>query len=209
MGVSSCEKGETMTHKFDVERIQRLDSEERKKILRIDVFLELIDPYLCNTEISYVDLGCGVGYFTLPVARRLKETGKVYAVDIQKGMLEELERRASNEGLTNVQTILSEENHIPLPDSLAHIANMGNLFHELQDPKVHLEEVKRILKPEGVLILIDWERMEAPIGPPIDRKISSEDAIESLKEAGFSEIQKKDLFDFNYCILAINRHGST
>ena len=100
-----------MPNKFPAERREVLVSPERRQSLnppRIIPFL----PIAPNHEVA--DVGCGNGFFTFPLAEFLA-SGKVYAVDIQKEMLEDVREKVEAEGIKNVQIVLSQELEISLP----------------------------------------------------------------------------------------------
>ncbi|MFQ6090896.1 MAG: class I SAM-dependent methyltransferase [Candidatus Bipolaricaulia bacterium] len=148
-------------HKFGLKNVARLDTPERACWQSIAAFLEVLQP---QVGMAYADIGCGPGYFTLPVAERVGPEGRVYAVDIQPEMLAELARRAQARGLANVAAVRCSEREIPLPDASVDAACLANAFHELEAPAVFLKDVRRVLRPGGRLIVIDWKPMETPGG---------------------------------------------
>ena len=123
-----------MPHKFDVKNAEILDSPERIQFLNPDGILDKVG---LSKEMVLADLGCGTGYFTIPVSRRVK---KVFSIDVQKGMLDILGEKIKKQKLTNIEAILSEEASIPLPDNSVDVLLMANVFHELEDRSSILTE---------------------------------------------------------------------
>ena len=119
-----------MPHKFEVNNAEILDSSERIQFLNPD---SILDKVGLGRETVLADLGCGTGYFTIPASRRVK---KVFAIDVQKGMLDILSEKIKKQKLTNIEAILSEEASIPLPGNSVDVLLMVNVFHELEDREI-------------------------------------------------------------------------
>ena len=82
---------------------------------------------------------------------------------------------------------------------------MANIFHELDDPKPILAEIRRILKNNGYLYLIDWQPIETPVGPPIEHRLPEQTVIETVENAGFTIEQSWKIFPFHYVLSFLNR----
>ena len=174
---------------FPFSRHSHLNSDERKGFQDIEFFLKAI-PFSQKRDMMYIDLCCGTGYFTLPVAKRLGDNGAVYAIDIQGGMLSELKKIIMEQKLKNIMMIQGDILSLFLKEKTADIVNIGNSLHELKQPETSLREIKRILKPDGKFIIVDWEKTESPFGPPVNGRISSEEAIGLLEKVGFKSFEK-------------------
>ena len=131
------------------------------------------------------DIGAGSGYYTARIAKRLGPTGRVYATDIQPGMIELLNRRIANEGLTNVTTILGAMEDPKLPPQSIDLAIMVDVYHELQQPQVFLQRLKETFKPDGRLVLLEF-RKEDPTVPILEvHKMSVAEVKAELEAEGF------------------------
>jgi ubiquinone/menaquinone biosynthesis C-methylase UbiE len=109
-----------------------------------------------------LDYGCGPGSYIVPLAGLVGPTGKVYALDIHPLAIQMVEGRAAKNGLANVMTIQSDC-RTGLPDGSVDVALLYDVFHDLGQPGIVLEELHRILKPDGVLSLSDHHLKENDI----------------------------------------------
>jgi len=97
-----------------------------------------------------LDFGCGIGSYTIPVAKLVGERGRVYALDKQPLALKKVEERAEKEGLHNIRTILSDGD-TGLPDESIDIILLYGVLPEIEDKDFVLRELHRVLKPSGYL----------------------------------------------------------
>ena len=101
------------------------------------------------------DLGSGTGYFTHRLAGAVGGTGKVYAVDINQELLDEVEQLVKNKNLSNVELVLAEEYDPQLPEKVDMIFST-NVYHHLKDRADYFENAKRYLKPGGRVVILDF-----------------------------------------------------
>ena len=186
--------------KFSPQHAHHLLSQERRRSLNLDAALQEVG---LSEGMVVADLGCGNGFFTLPLAEKVGEEGKVYAVDISPKMLELLRQRDLP---PQVEVVLSEENKIPVPTDEVDFAVASNLFHELDDRYRFLLEVRRILKEKGRLWIIDWIPKEEPQGPPLDHRLPAVVVHRDLVRAGFEVLWQKTVGPSHYQILAVKQN---
>ncbi|OLN32597.1 class I SAM-dependent methyltransferase [Desulfosporosinus metallidurans] len=135
------------------------------------------------------DLGCGQGYFTLKAAEIIGVQGKIKAVDINTERLQFLRQSAQECGLAErIETYLAQGESIPLPDKDVDIALISNVLHELQDPLNYLRNTQRILRNNGEIWVIEWQKKETPMGPQLSERRSQEEWVTILEQAGFEDI---------------------
>ncbi|MRR29068.1 class I SAM-dependent methyltransferase [bacterium] len=115
---------------------------------------KILRPYVKSGS-TVLDVGCGMGYFSLELARLVGPQGKVIAADLQPRMLAGLERRSHKAGLQAViQPHLCGANSIGLTEPVDMIFAFW-MVHEVSDRKAFLEEVFSLLKPDGVLLIVE------------------------------------------------------
>ena len=103
---------------------------------------------------TILDYGCGTGDFTVPAARKVSETGKVYALDYFPRQLEIVTGKSEKAGLTNIETILSNSG-TGLPDECVDVIWLCDVLHEIKERRTVLEELHRVLRRGGVLAIYD------------------------------------------------------
>jgi ubiquinone/menaquinone biosynthesis C-methylase UbiE len=134
---------------------------------------------------SVCDMGCGNGYHTLPMAQAVGNEGKVYAVDIQPEMLRMLQEKAQKQGVQNLHSILGAEADPKLPEASCDLILMVDVYHEFSKPDLMLAAMKRALKPEGKIVLVEFrtEDPEVPIKP--EHKMSKEQILKEMAANGY------------------------
>lgn len=182
-------------HKFDPKKIEMLLSEDRKK--EIDPKRYLKEKGL-KDGLVFADIGCGPGFFVFPASEIVGKDGKVYAIDTQQEMLDELKKRKPSK---NVIILKSEESKLPVDSAIINIAIMVFVLHEVYQPIDFLKEVKRIIKPSGRLIVIDWEKKIEEKGPPFEERLPREKAKELFHQTGFKGIETNSLNPSHYEIV--------
>lgn len=124
-----------------------------------------------------LDYGCGPGSYVLPLAELVGQSGRIYALDIHSLALQMAERIVSRNQLTHVETICSDC-ETGLPDGSVDVILLYDTFHKLSEPQRVLEELHRVLKPNGVLSFSDHHMKEAQIKA-------------ALTEAGWFRLDRK------------------
>ena len=147
------------------------------------------------------DFGCGNGYHSLQLAKRVGPQGVVYAVDIQPEMLEMLGERAEPRGLDNIKRVLATDDDPGLPAKTFDLVLMVDVYHELSDPPPVLATVRESLKPEGRLALVEFreEDPEVPILPL--HKMSQQQAVKEVTANGFKLVGQFDRLPWQHVLL--------
>jgi len=168
---------------FDPERLKAMSERRREHMPPEEALSELIT----RTDMKIADIGCGVGYFAIPMAQRL-DLGTVYAIDLQENMIEATRESARQAGLSNVETLVAPSTALPLDESSIDAVLMAMVFHDLHEQPESLEEARRVLKPGGSLYFVEWDRVESDFGPPMEIRIRPEELSERVEAAGFSVV---------------------
>ena len=138
------------------------------------------------------DLGCGNGFYTLPMARAVAPGGKVLAVDIQPEMLRLLNERAEKEKVSGIETILGAEDDPKIPEASCDLILLVDTYHEVSGPAALLAHTRKALKPEGLLVLAEFraEDDSVPIRP--EHKMSKAQVLKELTANGFALAREFD-----------------
>lgn len=131
------------------------------------------------------DIGAGVGYMSLRMARRVGPQGKVYANDLQPAMLDRLRQNASKAGIGNVVTVLGDTADPKLPANTMDLVLLVDVYHEFSAPQQMLKKIRETLKPDGRLVLLEY-RAEDPNVPIIaEHKMTVDQVKKELEAEGF------------------------
>ena len=131
------------------------------------------------------DVGAGVGYFTWRLAERVGPTGKVYATDIQPAMLDELLSNMAARHITNVEAVHGAEDDPKLPAGGIDLVLLVDVYHEFSQPQKMLRGIRKSLKPDGRLVLLEYrkEDPDVPIRP--EHKMSAAEVQAEVEPEGF------------------------
>lgn len=179
-------------HKFDVSRLNRLERPERYALYRPE---ELLKEAGLQSGMIGVDIGCGTGFFTSKAAQLVGSAGRVYALDIETPMLDYVANRNLGE---HVHLLKNEESSFPLPDDVADFAIMGLVLHEAVDKMAFLKEAVRVLKKGGILVGLEWKKLDEEKGPEFHVRLSQIETQNYLKKVGFENIAITDWTDSHY-----------
>jgi len=140
------------------------------------------------------DIGCGNGFYSLRVAERIGPHGTVFAVDVQQGMLDQLQVRMADAGARNIYPILGEFTDPNLPPGKMDWVLLVDAYHEFADPQAMLAKIKASLAPDGKVALLEYraeqEDLGAPIKIPRDHKMTKDEVMREWVPAGFELVDQ-------------------
>ncbi len=144
----------------------------------------------CGIQVGMeiADLGAGSGFYTMSAAKALIATGRVYAIDAQKDLLTKIKNNAVREGLYNVEVIWGDIEKVGgthLRDASIDLALICNVLFQLENKQSAVAEIKRILKPAGRVLVVDWADSFGGIGPKPDVVVKKETVLEMMEKNGF------------------------
>lgn len=150
------------------------------------------------------DFGSGSGFRTIPLAKAVGQSGRVYALDIQKEMLEVVRGKAKSGHLLNIDTIWADleipEGSKLKADFLDHVI-IANILFQVNDKEAVAKEAFRVLKPKGAASIIEWDTSAGVLGPPKERLVDKMKAKEIFARAGFSWEKEFDTGERHYGFL--------
>jgi ubiquinone/menaquinone biosynthesis C-methylase UbiE len=138
------------------------------------------------------DMGCGNGFYSVELAKLVGENGKVLAVDIQREMLQMLKERAADEKISNIELILGTIVDPKLPENSVDVMLMVDVYHEFSHPEEMLAAIRKSLKPDGRVALVEFraEDPKVPIKPL--HKMSKEQIMKEFPPNGFKLVEEFD-----------------
>ncbi len=147
------------------------------------------------------DIGAGTGYFALRFARAVGDSGRVYAVDISPDMVRHLNKRLRDANVRNVFTVLAEPDDPLLPSASVDRFVIVDTWHHVEAQAKYLDLMKKMLKPGGQVVHIDYHKRELPVGPPLDHKIAREDVVKQMEAAGFALTAEHTFLPYQYFLV--------
>jgi ubiquinone/menaquinone biosynthesis C-methylase UbiE len=150
---------------------------------------------------AVADIGAGSGYFSVRLARAVGPNGKVYAVDIDSAMLEYIQRRAKEEHLGNIQTVLSDPHDPKLAPASVDLIFVCDTLHHISERDKYYPLLARALKPGGRLVDVDFHKRPLPLGPPVEMKIARPAVIDEVKSAGFHLVKDYEFLPYQYFLI--------
>jgi len=172
-----------VAHKFNPKHLDKLDNPERRDKLPP---VETLEKLGFEAKDILVDIGAGIGYFTIASQEITKGLVPTYALDTSSDMLINLKAREIEiTGKNHIQTILTDEYDFKLSKGVATFVLLVNVLHEIEDKTIFIRHIQQILKEHGKVAIIDWKKIEMPEGPPLKHRISVEETKKMLIELGF------------------------
>ena len=148
------------------------------------------------------DLGAGTGFYSLP-AGTLAPRGKVYAVELQKDFLETIKSKIKEAHLKNVEIIwgnVERDGGTKIGNDIVDAAIASNILFQVEDKEKFIEEIKRILKINGKVLLVDWSETSLMQGAGV---ISKDKARDMFEKKGFIFVQEIDAGAHHYGMILI------
>jgi ubiquinone/menaquinone biosynthesis C-methylase UbiE len=136
---------------------------------------------------TVADFGCGSGHYAILAAKRVGANGKVYAFDVTPQALEVLRSRAELERLRNIEALRANVEQLggsKLKDASIDAAIISNILFQAENKPVLLAEAKRILKPGGRALVIEWNQAKSIGGPALAARLTREEILRLFEAAG-------------------------
>lgn len=166
---------------------------------------EIVKTLPIKEGMVIADFGSGSGYFSLAMAKCVKPSGKVISLDIWKPSLEALEFRAKTEGIFNIieprWANLEEDRGSNLPNVSCDLVLIANILFEIENKETLFLEAKRVLKPEGYFVLIEWHPDKLPAQKQLF-PLSKDESLNLIEKSGFQLERELSLGITHYGFLA-------
>jgi arsenite methyltransferase len=149
------------------------------------------------------DIGAGSGYFTFRLAHHVGDNGKIYGVDVSPDMILHLNRRIRDLKAINVVSILADPDDPLLADGSIDRFFFSDSWHHIENHTKYLSLIKKMLKPGGEVVMIDFHKKELPVGPPMQMKIAREDLIKEMEANGFRLAKEHTFLPYQYFLVFV------
>jgi ubiquinone/menaquinone biosynthesis C-methylase UbiE len=149
---------------------------------------------------SIADIGAGSGYFTFRFAHHVGPAGRVFAVDISPDMIWHLQTRMRELAVENVAPILAKADDPLLPQPVDRFVFV-DVWHHIENQEGYLGLIKKLLKPGGQVVMIDFHKRELPVGPPVAMKIAREDLLNQMRAQGFELAVEHTFLPYQYFLV--------
>lgn len=134
------------------------------------------------------DFGSGSGAYSLAASARVGSSGRVVAIDVQKDLLERLDRQARESGARNLEVLwgdIDEPGGSKLAAQSEDAVVIGNVLFQSEHKNVLIEEAKRVLKPGGGVLVVDWADSFGGLGPQQSAVVTKDAAKQFFTGKGF------------------------
>jgi ubiquinone/menaquinone biosynthesis C-methylase UbiE len=169
---------------------------------------ELIDTEVLFRELrishdmTFLELGCGRGAYSIEVSKRMENHGVVHAIDLWEDGIAILRERIAGGGYANVNAVVADIGRtIPIEDESVDTCLLATVLHDLVEISADhgaLKEASRVLKPEATLAIVEFKKIDGPPGPPKAIRLSPEDVERMVIPHGFVKRSFADLGPYNY-----------
>ena len=181
--------GRRYAQTMGVEGAEWLDRTERDQEEEPD---RAVDILKLQKGATVADIGAGSGYVTERLSKKVGPMGRVYATDIQQGMIDLIGKRIAKRKLTNVTPVLSTQDDPRLPLDAIDLAIMVDVYHELSQPQLMLRHIKASLKAGGRLVLVEYRKEDPNIPIRPEHKMSVAEAKLEVEAEGFKLTQTNE-----------------
>lgn len=161
---------------------------------------KIIEQLGIEPTMEVADFGVGGGYFAVVLADKVGDDGKVYAIDIQEELLTKARNHdhGRHDNISFLQGDLEEENGSGLAAGIVDMVLLANTLFQFENKEAGLKEAHRVLKPGGMLALVDWSESFGGLGPQSEHVLQKTDAQALASKAGFSIVREIEAGDHHY-----------
>jgi ubiquinone/menaquinone biosynthesis C-methylase UbiE len=152
---------------------------------------------------TVADLGCGSGFYTIPAAQAVKESGKVYAVDIQESKLAVTQSTARQLGCHNITVVKADLDKplLDIPEGSCDIVITASILHEIGSRDGLLKNAYRLLKTGGKVLVVEWKKEIMPLGPAQELRVAPASLEAEFTHAGLRKLKDIPADSFHYAML--------
>jgi len=180
------------------EWVRMLDAQARVSKLRVD---DVVTALALRPGAKVADIGAGSGVFTSPLAGAVTTSGRVYAVDIEQGLVDHIAGKARDAGLTQVRGVLGKFTDPALPARDLDLAFIYDVLHHIEDRATYLRNLAGYLQPGGRVAVIDFFPERGPHRNDPALQITKEQTRRLMAEAGLRLVAEHRLYDDKWFVI--------
>ena len=181
------------------EWIKTLDAPERVAAMKVP---EMVAALKIRPGQIVADVGAGSGAVSGPLAIATGPSGIMYAVDVDQGLIDHIARRAAQQKLTNITTVLGQFTDPKLPQPVD-LAFMNDVLHHVENRAAYLKSLASYLKPGGRLAIVDFMPDQSPHRTQPELTVSETEVAGWLRAAGLTPSERVTLFDDRYYLIYV------
>lgn len=190
----------TAHHPFnDVKQwVERFDDPARAEWQKPE---EVVKALGLKPGMNVADIGAGTGYFNRFLAAAVAPGGKVYAADVEPLMVDHMKERAEQEKTPNVVPLLVALDDPKLPDRAIDVVMIVDTYHHIDNRLAYFDRIKKSLRPGGRIAVIDFQKRELPVGPPMEHKLPREHVVAEMEKAGYKLATEPTFLPYQYFLI--------
>lgn len=163
-----------------------------------------IEQFSVDPGMKVADLGSGSGFYTLALSKAVGDTGTVFSIDVQQELLTKLKNESVRQNLENINIILGDIENIngtTIANNTVDRAIIANTLFQTTDKEGVIGEAKRILKPKGMLLIVDWSDSFGGLGPTGYHLFKESQAMAVADKVGLEFVRKIEAGDHHYGLI--------
>jgi len=166
-----------------------------------------INQFHIDPGMIVADFGSGSGHYCIALAKAVGPSGKVYAIDVQQDLLDRTKKQATELGFDNVNVIwadLEKKHSSGIKDGIVDRVVASNILFQIEDKEAFIDEIKRVLKPKGMVLVVDWTDSFCGLGPQPEHVIKIDAAQVMFESYGFKFEKEISVGDHHYGLIFRN-----
>lgn len=196
-GIDKWYMGRQIAHVMSHYGIPWLERAERQEEEDTDLLLRNLG---LKEGMQVADIGAGSGYHSVRIARRIG-SGRVYAVDVSPEMVDHLGERVKRESIRNINCVLGSEQDIPLKERSIDLILMVDVYHEFSHPYEMAQAMRRILRDEGRICLVEFRGEDASVPIKKIHKMTEAQAVREFEASGFELERNISNLPWQHCLV--------
>jgi ubiquinone/menaquinone biosynthesis C-methylase UbiE len=159
---------------------------------------------LCN-GCTFLDMACGPGDYSIAASKHVGDKGLVYAVDLWEEAIDALSKKVAARNIKNIRMMVGNVSQpLPIGAGAVDVCLISTVLHDFVQEGVAdkaLEEVARVLKPKGLLAILEFKKIEGPPGPPLRIRLNPEEVERWVLSHGFISLRLRNIGPYNYLVI--------